>query len=213
VDAVVEKYQRDPHYRAIDLATMRQILAAMNNGRHPMLRDVIWIMKMVRMRRALCEREWVLESELFLKSPNLLGVTFLPSTPSILTNPRPSITWHAQGDREGTGTVPRSLLRSLLIKFRNHIRDQGGIVALVKAIDKDGDGNLDDNEIRVLLQRATGAQPEVITAEDVQRVRHRMGAASKIKDVDPLSRDAGSDTDLDVETIAKAVTQVRLNHF
>ena len=62
MDAVVEKYQRDPHYKAIDLATMRQILAAMNNGRHPMLRDVIWIMKMVRMRRALCERAGIAKS-------------------------------------------------------------------------------------------------------------------------------------------------------
>lgn len=99
-----------------------------------------------------------------------------------------------------------------MVKFRNHIREQGGIVALVKAIDKDGDGNLDDHEIRMLLQRATGAQPEVITTGDVQRVRD-LGAASKLKDFNPLNRDAASKDHFDVETIAKAVSQVRLDLF
>lgn len=56
VEVVFDKYQHDPRCKAIDLATMRQILAAMNSGRPPLLRDVIWMMKMVRLRRARFER-------------------------------------------------------------------------------------------------------------------------------------------------------------
>ena len=104
------------------------------------------------------------------------------------------------GDKEGTGTVTRPQCRSLLIKFRNHIRDQGGIVALIKAIDKDGSGSLNDDEIRNLLQRATGAQPEVITDKDVARARE-LGIPDE---------DDETEKGFNIEIIAKAVVQVCL---
>lgn len=170
---IFDQYQREPKYKNIDLPTMREILAALNNGRPPMLRDVIWIMR-------LGDKEGTGTGVRMCLQTSMIQLHSANMPASILGLP-----------------VSRPHCRSLLIKFRNHIREQGGIVALIKAIDHDGNGYLDDGEVHTLLQRATGAQPEVITAEDIARARE-LG----------IPDGSAPGNEFHIENIAKAVAMV-----
>lgn len=55
----------------------------------------------------------------------------------------------------GTGSISRGRLQMTLGRFRSHIGQQGGIVALMSKYDKNGDGNLSDYELTSIVKAIT----------------------------------------------------------
>ena len=114
------------------------------------------------------------------------------------------------GDRDGGGTLSKHELRGILGKFRIHMKSAGGIVSLVEKY-ASGKAELSDDNMRLLMAEVTGAPADVITADDVKRVRQLGGDHKEVlANLNLMDKSGSSSTHLvHVDYLAKAIDRVR----
>ena len=116
--------------------------------------------------------------------------------------PRDLLWVMAAGDKDGGGTLSKFEIRRILIKFRPYLRQQGGLASLITKYDPEGKGILSDHSLRLLLQDVTGAPADMISAEDLARVRQAGG------DRQETSGSEGGGKQVHLDAMASAIDQV-----